>query len=443
MIAFLFLLIASAGFCLDEAEVRKSVLENFPLIEAAVLKAKSADGDVLAAEGEFDHKLGFKSRNRIEEKYDNSYFESTLERVTPWRGVSLMAGHRQGLGTFPAYDGKYATSAAGEIFAGLSFPILRNSSTDSARTGLAIAQIEKQQAEEELRLKKNLYVHKALSLFLKWRLEQQKLMIRKEILALAESRTFMLERRLKAGDLEAIKLTDNVRSIRKRQEELLKAEIEVSRYRTELSLYLPDKPLSTEPAPFSKVSPELQVSPALSLENVPQVRIAELEIKKLRLSEDLFDQGRLPGLSVDLLGAKELSNNEPYDPERLSIGLKFDYPLENRKARGKTVAFSYKAQAAQKQNQYIRNELTRFHGFSMESALMSVKRWKTVSEEFDNTARMALAEKSKWAQGSSDLFLVNLREQDVADADIRRWTALYEIKQFELDAQLYSAGFGI
>lgn len=52
---------------------------------------------------------------------------------------------------------------------------------------------------------------------------------------------------------------------------------------------------------------------------------------------------------------------------------------------------------------------------------------------------MAEAEKSRWMQGASDLFIVNLREQDVADVDIRRWSALYDYHQYLLDAKLFSA----
>jgi hypothetical protein len=54
---------------------------------------------------------------------------------------------------------------------------------------------------------------------------------------------------------------------------------------------------------------------------------------------------------------------------------------------------------------------------------------------------MAEAEKKKWVQGAADLFIVNLREQDTADADVRRWTTLYEYFQLSLDAQLYSSTF--
>ena len=51
---------------------------------------------------------------------------------------------------------------------------------------------------------------------------------------------------------------------------------------------------------------------------------------------------------------------------------------------------------------------------------------------------MAEAEKNRWSQGAFDLFVVNLREQDVADVDIRRWTALYDYHQYHLDARLFS-----
>ena len=51
---------------------------------------------------------------------------------------------------------------------------------------------------------------------------------------------------------------------------------------------------------------------------------------------------------------------------------------------------------------------------------------------------MSEAEKNRWTQGASDLFIVNLREQDVADVEMRRWTALYDYHQYHLDAGLFS-----
>lgn len=68
----------------------------------------------------------------------------------------------------------------------------------------------------------------------------------------------------------------------------------------------------------------------------------------------------------------------------------------------------------------------------------SKKRWDTISRELKNALTMGSAEVKRWNQGASDLFIVYLREQEAAETNIRRWTALYEYLQYSLDAKLYS-----
>lgn len=441
---FLFLLlIPQQAFALTEQEIVKSVLHNFPLIEEAELKAKSAEGELTAAEGAFDHKLVFKSRNRIEDKYDNQYFETTLERQTAFGGTSLVAGHRQGLGNFPAYDGKYHTSGAGEIFAGLSVPLLRNLKTDEFRTNLRLKQIETKQTSVQANLKKMIYLHKALSLYYKWILETQKLKINKSIFELAKVRHDMIERKSKAGDIEKIKVTDNQRAIDKRSGDIIKNEIELNKIRAALSVYLRDEYGNPLPIPI-ETNPEFvlqksETTPFTSdISKNPQIEILDLEREKLKLEGAFFDQSRLPGLNLELLGAKELSSNEPYDPQRLQIAVKFDFPLENRKAEGKTVAYDYKLKAIDKNKQFLESEIFQQLSFFIKASSDSKTRWEITTKEYEGTRKMSEAEKTRWSQGASDLFVVNLREQDVADVDIRRWTALYDYHQYHLDARLFS-----
>jgi outer membrane protein TolC len=442
-IIFLLVFFSSHIFALTEQDVAKSVLTNFPLIQEAELKANSAKGELTSAEGAFDHKLIFKSRNRIEDKYDNQYFETTLQRQTGFGGTSLVAGHRQGLGNFPEYDGKYRTSAAGEIFAGLAFPILRNLKTDEFRTNLKIKQIEKKQAEFESNLKKMIYLHKALTLYYKWILETQKLKINKSIFELAKKRHDMIERKFRAGDIEGVKVTDNQRAIDKRSGDVVKNEIELNKIRAELSVYLRDEQGSPVSIPLES-SPEFILQknePALIASDIslnPQIKILDLEREKLKLESIFFDQSKLPGLNLELLGAKELSSNDPYDPERLQVAVKFDFPLENRKAEGKSVSYSYKALAIEKNRQFLDIELSQQLSLFIKASSDSKMRWEITTKEFEGSRKMAEAEKKRWSQGASDLFLVNLREQDVADVDIRRWTALYDYHQYHLDARLFS-----
>lgn len=442
-IIFLLILFSSQIFALTEQDVANSVLTYFPLIQEAELKAKSAKGELTSAEGAFDHKLIFKSRNRIEDKYDNQYFETTLERQTGFGGTSLVAGHRQGQGNFPEYDGKYRTSAAGEIFAGLSFPILRNLKTDEFRTNLKIKQIEKKQAELESHLKKMIYLHKALTLYYKWILETQKLKINKSIFELAKKRHDMIERKFKAGDIEGVKVTDNQRAIDKRSGDIVKNEIDLNKIRAELSVFLRDEQGNSVSIPLES-SPEFILQknePSLFATDIslnPQMKILDLEREKLKLESIFFDQSKLPGLNLELLGAKELSQNEPYDPERLQVAVKFDFPLENRKAEGKSVSYSYKVLAIEKNRQFLESELSQQLSFFIKASSDSKMRWEITTKEFEGSRKMAEAEKNRWSQGASDLFVVNLREQDVADVDIRRWTALYDYHQYHLDARLFS-----
>lgn len=188
MIFLLPLIFSASVSAVTEEEISASILKHFPLVEQASLKYEASRGEVEAARGAFDHKLTFKSRNRIEDKYENQYFESTIERQTAMGGLSLIAGHRQGLGNFPAYDGKYETSSAGEIFAGIALPVLRNFQTDEMRLNLKLAKLRKTIAKAELNLKQNIYLHKGLSLYYKWLFANQKLKIRESVLKIAEER---------------------------------------------------------------------------------------------------------------------------------------------------------------------------------------------------------------------------------------------------------------
>ncbi len=438
MIFIAALFVSLNALALSPEELRESVLKNFPLIEEALMKYESTSGAVTSAEGEFDHKLKFKSRNRIEEQYDNQYFETTLERNTGIRGAGLIAGHRQGAGLFPFYDGKYKTSSAGEIFAGISIPILRDSSTDEARTNLNVVKLERTQAEEEVKLKQNLYLHKALSLYYKWIAEERILRINKELLALAQKRADMLQKKFDRGDVEKVKLVDTGRTIEKRRAEIQKSEAKLLSLEAGLLLFVDDLSRMskiTDDGTVRLIKPDLP--PALISDTLPQVKILSLELEKGKLKEKLYEQSKLPGLGVDVLGARELSGHAPYDPDSLQVGVRFDIPLENRKAKGKTVEQSYKLRALEKRLLYTERELLLNYKNTLSIIDLHHQRFETVSSEVEKTRTMARAEETRFQMGGSDLFVMNLRELDVSDAEIRRWNSWYEFHQAVLDAKLY------
>lgn len=243
-----------------EEMIKRSILQNFPLIEEAELKLSSAKEEVTAAQGTFDTKLKVKHRNHIEKKYDNDYTEAYLEKLTPFSGIKLQAGHRRGNGLFAPYEGKYDTSPEGEAFAAISLPLLRGRSIDDARFQEKVAGLEKKISGFEVNAKKNLYVFKGVSTFLKWRLSHQVLETQKSLLQIAEERQKMLEKRHALGDVERIKIKDNERSVLKRTEEVLKAEAELIKYALDLSLYYRDE--SGKQIDLLKMKPAIAIVPS-------------------------------------------------------------------------------------------------------------------------------------------------------------------------------------
>lgn len=447
MIFYLFALVTCLNYAfaeeITEQQIINSVNNHYPLIQEAVLKYEASKGEYEASLGSFDHKVKFKTRNNIENVYDNQYFETAIERKTPFYGIGLIAGHRQGSGKFAEYDGYYRTSSAGELFAGLTLPILRNFANDEARLGARIAKINQDIAKQELMTKKMTAFHKALSLYYKWLLECKKLQIRRNILALATNRQEMIEKKFKAGDVEKLKIKDNLRSIDKRRDEVLKNEIDLKRIAMELSLYLRNNsgisiiPSENQAPTDPQIHQDMRLS-GFKWEKIPQLQILNLQYEAMKQQKDFNKNQRLPGLNLDVLASRELSGDIPYDPETIKIGVSFDFPLENRKASGKTVSSEYKSMAIQKQKQYLHQELERFYNFSVDSMKASLERFKVVTREYENTKIMADAEKKRWLQGESDLFIFNLREQDIAEADIKRWTTLFDSQQFHVDAKLFS-----
>ena len=441
------LLFSSHLWALSEKEIIKSVLDHYPLIEESAYKAEAAEADVTAAKGAFDHKLMVKSRLWRQRPYNNEYLETYLERQTPFLGAKIVAGHRQGAGDFNFYDLKKDTSSAGQIFAGITMPLLRNLSTDAYRTNLEITRIQKDQADQQLKLKKLVYVHKALSLYYKWVLQSKRVEISEQILDLAKTRQNMLEKKFKAGDTDKLKVTDNLRQINKRQSELIENDIELLKLATELSLYVRDdegKPVLVKrklDAEQTLLSPLIQK--AQSNQTNPQLKILSFEQKITDAQYKLNNQGRLPGLNVGVTGGRELSNRPGYGEHILEVGINFDFPLENRKADGKSVSYYYKQKAVEKELLYMQQQLIQQFNFSRDASDNSHRRWEVSNKEYENTKKVADGERKKWTLGATDLFVVNLREQDQADVDQRRWKALYEYHQYNLDASLFSASLPI
>ncbi len=448
MILFLLTLVSLKAHALEPKDIIKSVIQHYPLIESSLRKKQATESAIISAKGEFDYKLKFKSDLWRQFPYNNEYYETTIERQTPFAGIKVFGGHRQGAGEFNYYALDKDTSTAGQVFLGMTMPLLRNLITDEMRTNLKIKNIEKDLSVEELKIKKLTSVHDALSLYYKWILQTKKIQIANQLLSLARERKAMFEKKYRAGDVERIKIVDNQRQIDKREASILEYEIELTKLSAKLALYNRDssgQPLYPTPVstPDKILSSSLIFSTGKLSDRNPQLRILSFHKEVNDAQFKLGKQSRLPGLNVSVAGGQELSSRPDYGKHILQIGINFDFPIENRKGEGKTVEYYYKKLATELELTYLKQELTQLTSFCRDASKKSWERWKLTNSEYENSAKIAQGERRKLIQGGSDLFVVNLREQDQADVDMRRWEALYAYHQFNLDAGLYSASLPI
>jgi len=445
MILGLLIAASASATPLQLTEVLRETTTRVPLILEAREKRRVALAELQMNQGAFDTKLKAKTMNQFENKYDNQQWEARLEQQTSFQGLSLYAGQRQGTGLYPVYDQKLESSSVGELFAGVDIPLLRNRDMDEprlareqARAGSHMAEIELQQKSLDIALKTG-------EIYWKWVANGLKLRILEDWVRIAEERQGMLEKKVKLGDVSVITLTDNQRSLSKRQADLIKIRREFIVLSEELALYLGTAPPNLERVPLDfSLSNDRTTAPAQTQrDSLPAFRWLKIQQQLLRQEERFARALRLPQLNLAIEGARDLGRppNTQTDPDQLRAGLFLEIPLENNKGRGKVAQVNAKLQALHHRATWLEREWqTRIEQNKV--ALSTTRQQLELQDlEVDAAKKMASAEARRLQQGDSDVFFVNLREQDEADARIRlvETKSLHEIMVLErqsLDGEL-------
>jgi outer membrane protein TolC len=106
------------------------------------------------------------------------------------------------------------------------------------------------------------------------------------------------------------------------------------------------------------------------------------------------------------------------DPEAI-VGFTFSVPLENRRAKGKVASSRAKLRALEAEQQRT-VETLRIELNALLAALQAARELEQLALlEVEQTTELRLAEIRRFENGASDFFLVNVREQAAANAEIK------------------------
>jgi len=441
-------------------DVIDSVYGSYPLLEAALLSRPIADGELLSAQGEFDLKLkgggtsgplGFYQTNRFGAGASQPLFS----------GGEIFGGYKVGRGNFQPWFGERETNDGGEFSVGIAIPLVQNRQIDARRTAIFRATYGRDAVEPDIQTKIIAFVWEASYAHWQWVAAGQNLQIARLLLEIAQERNDGLLKRVDAGDLPRIELTDNQRLIVSRQATLIVAQQKLQQSAIKLSLFLrtPDgQPIIPSndrlPAAFPEAvsidSEQMEIDISLAMSNRPELRF--LDFSRRQLDADLAQARNLylPEVDTVLFASQDVggaaSSSRDKFPFELEASLQISVPLQRRKALGKIQSIEGKLVQLSVKIGFTQDKIATDVQQVYAALLAAYERIAKARESLELALTMEQAEQRKFDLGDSNLLLVNLREQSTADAAKTVLQSLLDYFQAQADyraAMAFDVNLGV
>ena len=413
--------------------VLQSAQSRFPDVIQALADQEMARQGIERARSAFDPRISSESYVRSSGFWDGSAIDNQVKKRIGFANAEVYGGYRISRGEFPLYEDELFTNRGGETKIGIALSLLRDRSIDPDRLALTNSAIASDSAALALTETRQEVQRQATRSYQNWLAAGFKLNVYRELLAIAEQRDAAIARRIVHGDAAPILQTENRRNLLRRKALVVEAEQEFVVAGQSLSLFWrglesgePQIPSATMLPPEWRVpeavragSSEALVEGVLSrhpllgrLDNDIAQKRQQLRLLRNRLAPKLDLRAEL---SNDFGGGS--ATREGVDT---IVQLQFELPLGLRAQRSELRAAEAELRGLRSQRQLQADRLR-------VSVLQLIERLNRLHEgiqlaldaEVQNEL-LETAERELFEQGASDFFLLNLREENTADARIQR-----------------------
>ena len=438
---------------LSLADVLESSRLHYPGIRAAVAKQRIAGNEAMAAAGGFDTQLSSEGLGWLGGFYDGAVVTNKVYQPFQPMGANVFAQYKLANGDFPIYQDSNFTNTGGQAKLGVAFSLLRDRDIDDRRFALLDADLALVEADLALVIKQLEVQQNAAIRYWQWVAAGQRLGVYRDLLNIAVARETGLTEQVERGAQARINLLENRQVITRRQTLIASAEREFKVAATRLSLYYRDDNGTTLVARDAQLpqgvlrGPEgLGASAAATdtsktlIENRPELLAVENRIERALNRVRLRENSVKPRLDLSLEVSDGLGAIAEGGPSRDTfdtiVGVNFSVPLQQRSARARLAQsrLTLDALAAE------RDEMTDM--LLQELRELAVERRfaltlaRLAEAEVAQSRELQEAELRRFQQGASDFFLINVREQALANAQIK---ALGAWLQFRLADVRYQA----
>ena len=417
---------------LNLEQVIRSAEQAFPTLLAVEQRRQAAEGEYTTAEGGFDTQLKAQNRWSITGLYENQNYDVSVEQPTPFLGTTFFGGWRRGNGDYPVYEGKSLTATDGELRVGVNVPLWRNRDIDRRRATLKQAELARLIAGHDVDQALLEVRRQASYRYWDWVLAGQRLKIVDKLLKIAEERNQGILDRVSLGDIPQFEALDNQRAIIERRERQVAAQRLLEQSAIQLSLYWRDAegdPTLPKPSQLPEGFPEQEPQTLLDFENARRTAQARRpELKRIDLQKEqsetelaLQKNQQAPGVDFTVQGAFDVGKSKKTDLNRdeLYLGLNFDFPLQQRVAKGRAQTAGANLRRLKWEEQMAENQISA-EIQDVLSKLTAARNRLTLSKEQHKTAlQLEEGEQARFELGASNILFVNLREIASGDAALQ------------------------
>ena len=415
-------------------EVVSSSMKYYPQVLEAMFSLDESENRFRLVRGEaFDARIIGEVDKRFEGVYDGERIKAQIEKPISYLKSRVYGGFKNSSGSFPSYEGRGVTLPEGEGYLGLSLSLLRDTLIDLRRYKVKIAHEDLRQSNFNLDRIKIKVQTAAIKSYWMWVVNALKLDAYNEILELAKTRQINISRRVKVGDLAKIYEAENELYINERIANVKEAQIEYEVASFYLSLFFRNdggKPIQVQKSWVPEVQKKDLERVIFNQALLERARRQNLKLKILgskrrqaRVEVRLGNNYLLPKLDLNLEIGQESGLTDTNFQETRAV-LNFEIPLEFNRGIGKKRAGHFKFEAL-KAREKLENEKIRV---VLDTLLSKINKTQEIID-LTNTQvmlsrKLAKAELRKFTQGSSDLILLNLREEKLAESKVKNLEAL-------------------
>lgn len=412
------------------------VKAHHPFMQRADIQTLRAEAFLMEARGGFDPKI-FAD---ISQKYFNGdqYYSviNTGIGIPTWFGLSFYAGYDQTDGIY--LNPQYRTPETGLVYAGAQLTLGQGLFIDKRRADLKQAKLFGQIADHERALIINDLLLEASMSYWDWYAARNSLNFVKQAFDVANVRYEAVRRSAILGErasIDTLELFIQVQNFKLLMQDF---EIEELNKRLEASVFLWADGVPVELNEQAAPSARSNANFALQLESfslqVDQLLDSHPEFQRdlLRIDQQQIDLRLKREMLKPVLNLKYNALNQPisnnivanYALQNYTWGLDFSIPILLRKERAGVQLSKLRLQdmglSLDNKRQLL---LIKIRSAINEWRIME-QQYQTYSRNVIDINRLLIAEKSRFDNGESSVFLVNTRETSLVNAQIK----LYELR---------------